>query len=306
MTRFIASNAASVQFAKDFLRKTCGISLTEWRKIKQKNTLTINRNLVDPSKALVYPGDLVEYQLYDFDKPTIDPNNLPLSILYEDDFLLVVDKPALQLVHPTTKERQTTLANALLFYYQKTGQKNAFHPVHRLDKNTSGLLLIAKHAYIQHKIAANREKYFMRSYIAIVTGKLKSLQGTVDMPIARHPCSIIERMAHPEGKPAITHYKVLREYAAASKVELQLETGRTHQIRVHLSYLGHPILGDDLYGGSCTLIQRQALHAAKLSFFHPVLQKQLSFQSQLPADMKKLSMYLSLENIKDYYLKSPD
>lgn len=280
----VPSDFASMP-AKDFLRKYAGVSLTLWRKIKRHNQFFINGVQAMPALAQVCAGDAISYDI--LIESSIHPADLPLRIAYEDESLLVLDKPAGQLVHPTTKEHHGTLANAILGYYASQNLPYAFHPVHRLDKNTSGLILIAKMPQIQHQLTVNF-KNFGRVYQAITSGYIYPAQGTICASIARRPGSIIERMVSPEGQSAVTHYKTLHAGCHFSLLELALETGRTHQIRVHLSHIGHPLLGDDLYGGSTKYISRQALHANNLHFIHPISGKSFSVSSKLPNDMVNL------------------
>lgn len=290
MPTFIVPPSAHTQLAKDFLRKHAGISLTLWRKIKLLDTFYINQLKVKPTTAIVNPNDIISYTLAP--KTSIRPVEMPLKIAYEDDYLMVIDKPAGQLVHPTTKEHENTLANGILAYYKKQGDFYDFHPVHRLDKNTSGLVLIAKMPHIQHQLASF-DKNFKRTYLALISGTMPKEHGTLNFPIKRHPDSIIQRIIAPDGQPAITHYKICKANGELSLVELELETGRTHQIRVHLAFMGHPLLGDDLYGGSLDIIQRQALHASKLSFIHPITGEKISTFSETPIDMQNI--------INDFY-----
>ena len=285
MTTFIVPHTTAPQSAKEFLRQKEGISLNLWRKIKQNDEFYINHKKENPGLATVSPGDEISYTLAQHS--TIEPIQLPLEICYEDDYLLIVNKPAGQLVHPTTKERQTTLANAILYYYKQNNLQLMYHPVHRLDKNTSGLVLIAKMPQIQHLLSTGSTKLFKRTYKTIVTGKPAD-SGLINAPIGRKPTSIIERMVTASGQIARTHYKLLQTNGTYSLLEVELETGRTHQIRVHLAYIGHSILGDDLYGGSLDLIDHQALHASKLVFIHPVTHKNITIICDLPIDMQRI------------------
>lgn len=268
---------------KQYLRQYCGISLTSWRKIKHTGNIRINEQLADPN-ALIAPGDkiLIKWST----DCTIEAIELPLSIAYEDEYILIIDKPPGLLVHPATFNNAPTLANGVMYYYKKNNWTYGFHPIHRLDRNTSGLILIAKLPFIQHLFSIN--KLINRFYQAVVSGNLAQACGTINVPIARHPDSIITRIVDPNGKSAITNYKVLSPLKGASLIELELLTGRTHQIRVHMSHIHHPLLGDDLYGGSTELINRQALHAARVSFVHPITKQVLTIISSLPPDMSKL------------------
>jgi len=290
MLDFLVPATVTSMPIKDFLRRHIGFSLTIWRKIKHSGTLAVNSHGV-PMNHIVYPGDIITVN---WQEPcTLVPTKLPLTICYEDDFMLIVDKPAGMLVHPTTSEQVSTLANAVIYYFHAMKLPYNFHPVHRLDRNTSGLVLIAKQPHIQHLLSRNSIKNINRQYLALISGTVIPAEGMIDAPIARHPDSIIQRMVHESGQDATTLYKVIKVFNNTSLVELTLLTGRTHQIRVHLSHIGHPLLGDDLYGGSKELIGRQALHAARLYFTHPVSGKAIDVSSPLPADLQELIKVLS-------------
>ncbi|SDE18944.1 RluA family pseudouridine synthase [Sporomusa acidovorans] len=269
---------------KDFLRRQAGLSLTRWRKIKNGGSLLINDR---PAAAndLVYPGDIITATWPNHS--LLPPEDLPLSILYEDEWLLAVDKPAGMLVHPATTQLTGTLGNAVMHYYHIQNNTYGFHPVNRLDRNTSGLVLIAKRPDIQHILNQNQQQ-ISKQYLALTAKIPNPPQGIITAPIGRKPGSIIERAVCPDGQQAITRYNVLATFDSACLLKIMLETGRTHQIRVHLSYIGCPLLGDDLYGGPVNLIHRQALHAAKLSLLHPVTKQPFCIVSPLPADLTHL------------------
>ena len=246
----------------------------------------LNNTLVKPSLAKVNAGDKISYE-YDEVK-LIPPCDIKLDICYEDEFLLVINKPAGMLVHPTVKNETDSLANALSFYYQNNGLNYNFHPVHRLDKNTSGLLVIAKMPHIQNLFSLKGKNTIERIYQAVIIGKLRPKKGTIIAPIARKAGSIIERRVDYQGKEAITHYEIIAEKNFNSLVELKLGTGRTHQLRVHLAHFNNPILGDDLYGGASSFIQRQALHAKKIIFKHPITKEAIVIETSLPEDIAKV------------------
>lgn len=277
--------------AKQYLRQVLGISGTIWKRIKHSGTFTHNGVPANATRTQVKNGDTIAYDIL---RPSdIEPEDLPLDIRYEDDFLVIVNKPAGQLVHPTTKEAHGTLGNALLAWYARRGEHHAFHPVHRLDRDTSGLVLIAKEPQVQYQLTTGRDgkKAFTREYLALIEGTLTPASGLIDAPIARALPSIILRKVAPppEGKEARTHYETVRTNGKLSLLHLVLDTGRTHQIRVHLAHLGHPLLGDDLYGGSCTLLSRQALHAWRLSFRHPMTHEFVVVTAPLPSDMQRIA-----------------
>ncbi|MEH7381679.1 RluA family pseudouridine synthase [Bacillus sp. JJ1533] len=225
------------------------------------------------------------------EEPSIElkPENLPLQIVYEDPFVLVVNKPPFQQSIPSRESSTGSLANALLYYYQSIDHKATVHLVNRLDRDTSGLLLVAKHRHIHHLLSQQQKAGSLkRTYEAIVHGVIDEELGTIDAPIGRKDDSIIERQVREDGQKAVTHFQVIQKYADYTYVQLQLETGRTHQIRVHLSHIGHPIVGDDLYGGMRAEMDRQALHCRELRFLHPIDKKEIVMDAELPEDMKKL------------------
>jgi len=222
------------------------------------------------------------------------PQDIPLDIGYEDADLLVVNKPKGMVVHPAPGNYDETLVNALMFHCKGSlsGINGKIRPgiVHRIDKNTSGLLIVAKNDNAHQKLAAQiKEHSFTREYEAIVTGAFREPTGTVNAPIGRHP---IDRMkmcvTEKNSKEAVTHYELLKQYGGFAHVRLRLETGRTHQIRVHMSYIGHPVYGDDVYGKAVKGVQGQCLHARKIGFVHPVTEEYLEFSSELPVYFQKI------------------
>lgn len=215
---------------------------------------------------------------------------IPLEILFEDQYLLVVNKPGGMSTIPSREHPTGSLANALVGYYDEIGIRSTSHIVTRLDRDTSGIVLIAKHRHVHHLLSKQQQNgNVKRTYEAFAQGSLKLEKGSIEEPIGRKVDSIIEREVRSDGQYACTHYKVLTRYKAFTHVELQLMTGRTHQIRVHMSFIGHPLLGDDLYGGSRTLIKRQALHCKRIRFPHPFSGKEMNFTSSLPLDMLEIS-----------------
>ena len=219
-------------------------------------------------------------------KPQCDmqPEDIPLDIVYEDEHYLLINKGSNMPVHPTSSIHVTdTMANGVAYYMRRCGDLFSISIVNRLDKDTSGLVLIAKNAYA----AENAAKTARKKYFAVCSGELRQ-SGRIDAPIARCGDSIITRCVDESGARAVTNYEPLKIANGRTLAAIRLETGRTHQIRVHFSYIGHPLEGDDLYGGSLDNISRQALHCGELSFYHPMLEKRLEFSSPLPEDMARL------------------
>ncbi|MDF2928794.1 MAG: pseudouridine synthase, RluA family [Anaerospora sp.] len=266
MLDLLVSTELSALPLKEFLRKS-GLSLTLRRRIKHNGVITRNGAHINWNEPVFNQDQItVSWPL----ENKLEPIAMPLVIAYEDNALLVIDKPSGIMVHPTARQDGITIANGVLHHYRESGQSCDFHPVHRLDRQTSGLLLVAKNAYIHHLLSGQGIKHVQRSYQAIVTGQPQPLSGTIDAPIGRKPGSIIERMISASGQEAVTDYRTISGTSTASLMQIALRTGRTHQIRVHFSHIGHPLLGDDLYGGCTDLINRQALHAGKLAFNHPI------------------------------------
>ena len=277
---------------RSFLKRQ-GLSTHLWRRLKHQGLLFINGELIPRATlATLRTGDLLRCEIPEVS--AIEPQNIPLDVRYEDAYLLVVNKPAHMLVHPIAKEQHGTLANAVAYYYETKKEPCVFHPTHRLDRNTTGLVLIAKQPHIQSLLTGNDGPRFHRTYLAIVQGRFDEAEGVIDLPLRRKPTSFIEQEAHPMGKPAVTHWRVLAETAEASLVELRPVTGRTHQLRVHLAAVGRPILGDDLYGEASPLIARQALHARRLDLVHPVTQKPLTVEAPPPEDFLSVLRHLQL------------
>lgn len=235
-------------------------------------------------------GDILEIRLPSEKKGAdLVAEHIPIEIVYEDEDILVIHKPAGIASMPSLNDRYGTIANAILGYYERRQIPYTVHIVTRLDRDTSGLMLVAKHRY-SHSLLAKAQKAgeIERNYIAIVEGYLKDQSGVISAPIGRDPDSIIKRMVIESGQEAITKYKVIQELKEASVVQVHLITGRTHQIRVHFSYIGHPLIGDTLYGSQTNeIMKRQALHCETISFIHPFTKKSMTFYAALPPDMNR-------------------
>ena len=221
----------------------------------------------------------------------IVPNPGNLDIVFEDADMLIVNKPTNLPVHPSKGHFDDSLANIVAWYYQNKGEKFTFRAVNRLDSGTSGLMIIAKNAYTHSILSRQMHRgEFQREYIAIACGNIEQDEGVIDCPIRRIPnTATIKREVHPDGDDAVTHFKVLQRTSEYSVLTLRLETGRTHQIRVHLAHIGHPLVGDFLYGTECNdIIKRHALHSEKLNVVHPITGELLKYYCSMPDDMKAL------------------
>jgi len=262
----------------DFLRNDAGVSKRMISRLKRtENGITRDGRLVRTIDN-VYRGEKIVLSFED--TKILEPNgNLDVEIAFENENLIVFDKPVGMPVHPSIKHQGDTLGNFFAYKYPDL----TFRPVNRLDRDTSGLCIVAKNAFS----AAALQNDIQKVYYAAVTGNVKG-EGTVDAPIAREQESIIKRVVREDGQRAVTHYKVLISGEKYSLLEVNLETGRTHQIRVHFSYIGHPLAGDDLYGGNREDIEYQALHCGSLEFKEPVTGELITVKSDIRADMKRL------------------
>ena len=251
------------------------------QKIYKNGKLTDTRNSVSEKDTILIDLNFEE------DNSNIVPFKMDLDIIYEDEWLLVLNKPAGIAIHPSILHYDDSLSNGVKFYFDSIGLKKKIRPVNRLDLNTSGLVIFAKCEYIQEAFTKQMlDGIFTKEYLCLVEGSLDNKEGTINLPIARKLGSIIERCIDEGGQKSITHYKVLKEFENYSLVQCKLETGRTHQIRVHMMAIGHPIVGDSLYGTKSEFINRQALHSYKIECLHPVTKNKLSFVTDVPEDMK--------------------
>lgn len=257
----------------------------------------------EPKKYSVKPGDEIEITIPEAKEPEAVAENIPLDVVYEDDYIIVINKPKGMVVHPATGNYSGTLVNALLYHCRDSlsGIGGVMRPgiVHRIDKDTSGLLVVAKcdeaHTALSDDLKVHAVE---REYRALVTGGFKDDTGTVDLPIGRHPIDrkkMAVLLGDENAREAVTHYEVLERFGNISYLALKLETGRTHQIRVHMSYTGHALLGDEVYAKNKTqfekkhpsLFQGQALHAKKLTLTHPKTKERMTFECDLPAEFEK-------------------
>ena len=269
-----------------FLKGELKMSTGLMNKLKWGDAITVNGN-PEHTDFAVSPGDVIAVRL-DEPKPEYPAEDGPLTILYEDDHILLVDKPAGMLIHPSRAQFTGTLANRVLGYYLRTGQDSAFHPVTRLDRDTFGVVLLAKNSHIHTLL---QETSMEKVYHALVYGQPEADGGTIDAPIARKPLPSLLREISPEGKPSVTEYRVLERGVELCKLELHPITGRTHQLRLHCAYMGWPILGDPQYGNEASKVysekmglKSQLLCAKSLSFSHPITGQAIFVQSTMDAD----------------------
>ncbi len=282
------------------------------QKLIEAGYVTINGKTAK-SNTIIKAGDTIHVTIPVSPRPDkTEPENIPLDIVYEDDYLLIINKPPGMVAHPSLGHFTGTLVNALLYYTKDLSPNNGdvFRPgiVHRIDKDTSGLLVIAKEEHAHSHLAAQFSRHSIeREYWTVVWGRMKSEEGIIEGNIARSKKDRKKfTVSENEGKPAVTMYKVLEEFEFASLLSVRLKTGRTHQIRVHFSYNGHPVFGDETYGGRAIMagsqlpkirarvenlleiMPRQALHARTLGFIHPATKEQIRFESKLPPDFEEL------------------
>lgn len=272
---------------RQVLREKFGVSERLLTKLKKNKKIYLNGNNDIFLDIPVKSSDIVEVDFdFDEDNSNIVPVKMDLNVIYEDDSLIVLDKPFNMPVHPSLNHYEDSLSNGLKYYYDSINLHRKIRPINRLDKDTSGIVIFAKNEYAQDRIRITN-----KIYLTILEGKLEG-SGIIDKPIARKADSIIERCISDNGEKAITEYSVIKNFKIGNEefslVKCILHTGRTHQIRVHMASIHHPILGDTLYGKSSSLIGRQALHAYKLTFMHPIIKKEIEVTSSIPSDMNNI------------------
>ena len=277
------------------LKQEFNISARLQHKLIREKHVLLNGKIIDTRSSIVL-NDVITINLnFNEESENIISIQIPLNIIYEDECFLILNKPAGIAVHPSILHYTDSLANGVKFYFESIELKRKIRPINRLDLNTSGIIIFAKNEYVQEcLIKQMQNSTFQKYYIAFVEGTFTNKEGTINLPIARKENSIIERCISENGQTAITNYKVLSEYNNFSIVECHLQTGRTHQIRVHMSATNHPLLGDTLYGSSSDLINRQALHCYKVSFTHPITKQSLTFNCDLPNDMDSILIQKSI------------
>ncbi|MBE6749861.1 MAG: RluA family pseudouridine synthase [Ruminococcaceae bacterium] len=277
-----------------FASEIADVSRSRIISLIEEGNVLLNSQKTAKNKKLSF-GDKVTVILPEPKEYDIQPQEIPLDIVYEDDDIIVVNKPKGMVVHPAAGNYEGTLVNALMFHCgaSLSGINGVLRPgiVHRIDKNTSGLLMVAKNDIAHNFLAEQiKEHSFTREYAAIVYGNLKNDSGTINAPIGRHPIKRKQMAVVAKGgRDAVTHYEVIERLSGFTFVKLRLETGRTHQIRVHMAHIGHPVAGDDVYGPKkvITALNGQCLHARKIGFIHPATKKYLEFETELPDYFEK-------------------
>lgn len=280
--RFIVPEEFDNKTLKEFLKSYCHISSRALSALKREN-MGISRN----SKLIrtidtISTGDEIILKFPE-DVNDIIPVQGDLDILFEDEYILVINKPSNMPVHPTKIHQLDTLANIVSFHMKNKNENYTFRCINRLDRDTSGIVVVAKNRFVSTIIQGTLKK----EYYAICEGVVDK-NGTIDKSIKVMEGRSIQRVCCDDGERAVTHYKFIKSVNNCSLVSINLETGRTHQIRCHFSYIGHPLCGDDMYGGLLEKINRQALHCKRISFIHPVYNREINIDSDLPQDMKRI------------------
>ena len=270
---------------RQLVRAPLGLSAKLWKHIKWNGTILVNGKAIRNARLCVRAGD--ELTLLWQEASPVVPVNLPLAILYEDETFLVVNKPAGMIVHPTHRAARDTLVHAVAGYFERRGEAAGIHPLYRLDRDTTGIVILAKSARIQHAMTKHHGQIYRES-LALVRGHLDRPSGCIDMPIGRDLSKANHWQVREDGKHALTEYETIALWPSYSLLKIHLLTGRTHQIRVHFAALGHPLLGDAAYGSTCDVILRQALHAWRVHFRHPDTGREIHIEAPIPEDMRRL------------------
>ncbi|MCX7746665.1 MAG: RluA family pseudouridine synthase [Clostridia bacterium] len=288
--KYIVDGETAGRAVKSILKTKLNLSERLIKKLKNEHKILCNNVPVYVNKPTSV-GDLIEV-LIDFVEECDDiiPEDIEIDILHEDDSLIIINKAPHIVVHPTFGHPSGTIANAIMFHLLEKGICKKVRPVSRLDRDTSGIIIFAKNQFVQEMLIRQmKSKTFIKEYLGIVQGVVQPLQGTIDLPIERKPGSIMLRHVAPTGAPSVTHYEVVEHYQDASYLKFSLETGRTHQIRVHCQAIGHPLIGDTLYSPSGSVfIGRQALHSQSVAFYHPFTSEKMVFTAPIPDDMQNL------------------
>ena len=286
--KYVVKNSPNYTNVRQVLKNEFNMSNRLIAKLKKNKSIYLNNEKTYLDKSISV-GDIIKCNI-DFNETSqnIVATKIDLKIIYEDDCLLVVDKPSNMAVHPSILHYENSLSNGVKYYFESIGLNKKIRPVNRLDRDTTGIVLFAKNEYIQECLIKQMvNNSFYKEYIAILDGILKNQKGIINAPIGRKDGSIIERCIDENGIRAISHYEVIDIKNNLSLVKFILETGRTHQIRLHSKHIGHSIIGDTLYGKESKLISRQALHCHKISFIHPITKNKINIVAPIPKDMKR-------------------
>lgn len=280
-------------YLRDILYKKLLLSHSLVVRLKQQSRIKVNGNTARTNYR-IRTGDVITIDMDFTEENKIIPEAIPLDIVYEDEDFLVVNKPPGMSTHPSRLGGTGTLANAVTYYWQTLGRNTLFRPINRLDRDTSGLVLVGNSQFAHQGIFSQKIE---RKYIALVEGEPEKDTGIINQPIARLDEKMRQRIVREDGQSAVTHYQVIDKYPGYTLISLELKTGRTHQIRVHMSYIGHPICGDLLYGWASPLIDRQALHAYSLSFVHPRSGREVNISIPLARDIQNVIDCLSKKQV---------
>jgi 23S rRNA pseudouridine1911/1915/1917 synthase len=294
---------------KHILKNNLELSERLIKKLKTNGRILCNSRPVYVN-AIVQFNDIIETDInFDEECDNIQSENIELDIIYEDEALIAINKRPFMVVHPTFNHQSGTIANGLIHYFNSKGIIRKIRPVSRLDRDTSGIIIFAKNEYVQESLIRQmKDKLFKKEYYGIVYGKFKNSKGTINLPIDRKPESIMLRHISDSGSIAVTHFEVIQYFNNATFLKFELETGRTHQIRVHCQAIGHPLIGDTLYSFlpesipfqvttatlDETIINRQALHSFNVNFLHPLSKKPIEINAPIPNDIENLLQFLEI------------
>lgn len=294
MKTIIVDISDSIRLDSYISTKDTSLSRASIQKLLDEKNITVNDSF-KKSSYKVKSGDIIKINVPEVRESNIKAQDIPIDIVYEDDYMIIVNKPKGMVVHPANGNPDGTLVNAIMNICKDSlsgiGGEKRPGIVHRLDKNTSGLLIVAKNDEAHIKISEQiKNREVKKIYIALVRGIIQEDEATINMPIARSKKDRKKMAVDKDGKEAITHFKVLKRYDNYTLVEVKIDTGRTHQIRVHMSYIGHPVIGDDVYsnGKNEFGVEGQMLHARSLDFIHPITNKSMHFEAELPEYFRKV------------------
>lgn len=294
MLFYVVDPEDHLTYLRDVFKKKLPVSHALLARLKVQQKIFVNGQSVHTNYRL-QPGDHITVDLNLEEFSDILPQDIALDIIYQDDDIMVINKPAGMAVHPTKKKMTGTLANAVTYYWSQCGESRLFRPINRLDKGTSGLMLVGKSQYAHQALFKQQKQgQVQRCYLALVDGLVPEDTGCIDLPIGlAEPGSPVFRQVDANGQSAVTYFSVIKRYRDVTLLSLRLETGRTHQIRIHMSHMGHPICGDVIYGQPSLRIARTALHAGRTSFLQPRTLERLQFEVPLPQDMQDLLAQLN-------------